>query len=213
MCPVADVPDQAVDRRQVGRPAHCDRAHGSSLPVMAAQVVRVWSGTVHASDADAYLELMREHAIPDYRAVPGNLGAQVWHRPEGDGTVRVTTVSWWDSRASIEAFAGDDIEMARYYDFDDRYLARPRPGDPPPRPPPRRPLTVRRRPARDRRRGAVHATQRNAPAALPALPPVTPYWAKSSASSTWAWPSASANTLRSKVMSARSASRSSVSRS
>ena len=89
---------------------------------MAAQVVRVWSGTIHASDADAYLELMREHAIPDYRAVPGNLGAQVWHRPESDGTVRVTTVSWWDSRASIVAFAGADIETARYYDFDDQYL-------------------------------------------------------------------------------------------
>ena len=89
---------------------------------MGPQVVRVWSGTVRASDASEYLELMRTRAVPDYRAVPGNLGAQVWHRPEGDGTVRVTTVSWWDSHASIEAFAGADIEVARYYDFDDRYL-------------------------------------------------------------------------------------------
>jgi heme-degrading monooxygenase HmoA len=89
---------------------------------MAAVVVRVWSGTVNASDAEAYLQLMRDHAIPDYRAVPGNLDAQVWHRPEADGTVRFTTVSWWESRDAVRAFAGDDIETARYYDFDDRFL-------------------------------------------------------------------------------------------
>ena len=89
---------------------------------MAAQLVRVWSGTVRASDAEAYLELMRAHAVPDYEAVPGCFGAQVWSSPESDDTVRVTTVSWWDSRAAIVAFAGDDIEVARYYDFDDQYL-------------------------------------------------------------------------------------------
>ena len=38
-------------------------------------LVREWSGTVRADAAAAYLELMRRHAIPDYLAVPGNLGA------------------------------------------------------------------------------------------------------------------------------------------
>ncbi len=85
-------------------------------------VVREWSGTVRAEDAAAYLDLMLRHAVPDYRAVPGNLGAQVWRRPDGEGTVRFVTVSWWESREAIAAFAGDDIEAARYYDFDDRYL-------------------------------------------------------------------------------------------
>jgi heme-degrading monooxygenase HmoA len=85
-------------------------------------IVREWSGTVRAADAAEYLELMRQHAVPDYEAVPGNRGAQVWHRPDGDGTVRFTTVSWWDSLDAVAAFAGDDVERARYYDFDERFL-------------------------------------------------------------------------------------------
>lgn len=85
-------------------------------------IVREWSGTVPADVAAAYLELMRRHAIPDYEAVPGNLGAQVWHRPESDDTVRFVTISWWESAAAIVAFAGTNIDEARYYDFDDEFL-------------------------------------------------------------------------------------------
>ena len=85
-------------------------------------IVREWSGTVRAADAAEYLELMRRHAVPDYTGVPGNRGAQVWHRPDGEDAVRFTTVSWWDSLAAVAAFAGDDVEQARYYDFDDRFL-------------------------------------------------------------------------------------------
>jgi heme-degrading monooxygenase HmoA len=85
-------------------------------------LVREWSGTVRSDAAEAYLELMRRHAIPDYLAVPGNLGAQVWHRAESDGEVRFVTVSWWESVAAVVAFAGADIDQARYYDFDDEFL-------------------------------------------------------------------------------------------
>jgi heme-degrading monooxygenase HmoA len=85
-------------------------------------IVREWSGTVRADAAVAYLELMRRHAIPDYQAVPGNLGAQVWHRADGDDTVRFVTVSWWESLAVVVGFAGTDIEQAQYYDFDDDFL-------------------------------------------------------------------------------------------
>ncbi len=31
-------------------------------------------------------------------------------------------MSWWDSMASITAFAGEDLEAARYYPEDDRFL-------------------------------------------------------------------------------------------
>ncbi len=31
-------------------------------------------------------------------------------------------MSLWDSRDSIRAFAGDDIELARYYPEDDEFL-------------------------------------------------------------------------------------------
>jgi heme-degrading monooxygenase HmoA len=85
-------------------------------------IVREWSGTVRADDAPAYLALMRRHALADYQRVPGNLGAQVWHRAEAEDTVRFVTVSWWESLAAVAAFAGDDIDAATYYSFDDDYL-------------------------------------------------------------------------------------------
>lgn len=85
-------------------------------------IVREWSGTVPTAVGDDYLELMRRRAVPDYFAVQGNRDAQVWHRPEEDGTVRFTVVSWWDSLDAVQAFAGEDVDRARYYDFDERFL-------------------------------------------------------------------------------------------
>ena len=36
--------------------------------------------------------------------------------------LHVETLSFWDDEAAIRAFAGDAIEVAKYYDFDDEYL-------------------------------------------------------------------------------------------
>jgi hypothetical protein len=43
-------------------------------------------------------------------------------RDLGDGTIEVSTMSWWDSLDSIRAFAGDDPTRARYYPEDDAFL-------------------------------------------------------------------------------------------
>jgi heme-degrading monooxygenase HmoA len=40
----------------------------------------------------------------------------------GDGLTEVTTLSWWRSMDAIRAFAGIDVEIARYYPLDDRFL-------------------------------------------------------------------------------------------
>ena len=42
-------------------------------------------------------------------------------RPYGDRTEFVT-ISFWDSRESIVAFAGDDIDRAVFYPEDERFL-------------------------------------------------------------------------------------------
>ena len=39
-------------------------------------------------------------------------------RDLGDGTSEVTTLSWWIDMAAIRAFAGEDVEIARYYPED-----------------------------------------------------------------------------------------------
>jgi heme-degrading monooxygenase HmoA len=57
-----------------------------------------------------------------YRRTPGNEGAQLLTRDLGDGRTELITLSWWASIDDIKAFAGDNIEIAKYYPEDDEYL-------------------------------------------------------------------------------------------
>jgi len=84
-------------------------------------IARRWHGRVPDAKAEAYLKLMRDVAIPDYRSVPGNRGAWCLHRREGD-VVHVEMFTFWEDADSIRRFAGDDYEVAKYYPFDDEYL-------------------------------------------------------------------------------------------
>ena len=84
-------------------------------------IVRMWHGITRAADAPEYLRFLEARAVPDYRSVPGNLGVQILHRIEGD-RAHFLTVTWWETRAAIAAFAGTDIEVAKYYPEDRRFL-------------------------------------------------------------------------------------------
>jgi heme-degrading monooxygenase HmoA len=84
-------------------------------------VVRIWRGRTKAEDADAYVEYMNETGMRALGETPGNLGVQMWRRTEGD-EAEFAVVSQWESRQAIVAFAGEDIETARYYPEDDRFL-------------------------------------------------------------------------------------------
>ncbi|TDC91429.1 antibiotic biosynthesis monooxygenase [Nonomuraea deserti] len=84
-------------------------------------IARIWHGTTPVDKSADYLRLMREVAIPDYRSTPGNRGAYVLHRESG-GVAHFQMLTFWDSEESVTAFAGDDVTVAKYYDFDDAYL-------------------------------------------------------------------------------------------
>jgi heme-degrading monooxygenase HmoA len=71
--------------------------------------------------ADAYLAFLTERALPDYRRIAGNLGAWILRREEGERT-HFTTLTFWESREAIAAFAGDDISLAKYYPEDRDFL-------------------------------------------------------------------------------------------
>ena len=84
-------------------------------------IMRAWHGVTPAAKADEYLDLMLGVAVPDYKAIPGNRGVYVLRRIEGaDGHVLLLTL--WDSADAIRQFAGEDIDKAKYYDFDKDYL-------------------------------------------------------------------------------------------
>lgn len=84
-------------------------------------IARHWHGRVPAALAADYLKLMAEVALPDYREIEGNLRAWCLHRPEGD-IVHVEMLTLWKDEAAIRRFAGEDLTLAKYYEFDPDFL-------------------------------------------------------------------------------------------
>ena len=84
-------------------------------------IVRLWHGRVPTEKAAAYRAFLNARAIPDYRSVPGNLGVYILERPEGEVT-HFVTLTFWESLDAIRAFAGDEVEKARYYPEDRDFL-------------------------------------------------------------------------------------------
>jgi hypothetical protein len=84
-------------------------------------IARTWHGVTPVAKADEYLRLMLTVAVPDYRAVPGNLGVYVLRRLEGDHA-HFLLLTLWQSEDAIRAFAGADMARAKYYPFDADFL-------------------------------------------------------------------------------------------
>lgn len=84
-------------------------------------IARTWHGVTPGAKADDYLQLMQTIAVPDYQAIPGNRGVYVMRRNEGD-VAHFLLLTLWDSADAIRQFAGEDMDKAKYYDFDADYL-------------------------------------------------------------------------------------------
>jgi heme-degrading monooxygenase HmoA len=84
-------------------------------------IVRMWHGRVPTSKADAYRRFLNERAIPDYRSVAGNLSVHILERNEGEIT-HFATMTFWKNMEAIKGFAGDDVELAKYYPEDQEFL-------------------------------------------------------------------------------------------
>jgi hypothetical protein len=59
--------------------------------------------------------------IEGYERTPGNRGAWLMWRVDGD-QAEFVTMSLWESRDVVEGFAGQDIERAVFYPEDDHFL-------------------------------------------------------------------------------------------
>jgi heme-degrading monooxygenase HmoA len=79
------------------------------------------AGWTRSEDTDAYAEYIVGTGIAEYKATPGNRGAYLISRPDGERT-EFLTVSFWDDHESIVAFAGEDIDQAVFYPEDDAFL-------------------------------------------------------------------------------------------
>ncbi len=82
----------------------------------------MWRGWIRTQDRDAYVAYVTATGIDEYRATPGNQGAHILTRDLGDGRTEMVTFSLWTSREVIVGFAGEDIDVAKFYPEDDKYL-------------------------------------------------------------------------------------------
>jgi hypothetical protein len=75
--------------------------------------VRTWSARADAEGAGNYSRYFTAMLLPELRKLPGFEGAYLLRRDlDGDGTVELTTHTFWESPEAIGAFAGDDITVA-----------------------------------------------------------------------------------------------------
>ena len=84
-------------------------------------IVRIWRGITPKDQADAYLEHLQQTALPALSEQPGQRGAWVLRRVQGD-RCEIVLLSLWDSLDSVRAFAGDEPERAVYFAEDDKFL-------------------------------------------------------------------------------------------
>ena len=84
-------------------------------------ITRMWHGRVPTAKAQAYRAFLNARAIPDYRSVEGNISVHILERTEGEIT-HFITLTFWKDMGSIKAFAGEDVEVAKYYPEDKNYL-------------------------------------------------------------------------------------------
>lgn len=84
-------------------------------------IARIWHGVTPAAKANAYYDYLEASGVKEYRQTKGNRGVYVFRKVAGDRADFVL-VSLWDSYESIRAFAGDDLEKARYFPEDREFL-------------------------------------------------------------------------------------------
>ena len=84
-------------------------------------IARMWFGRTKAEDYDTYLEYLEESGVAALKETPGNRGVMVVRRLDGD-EAEFGVISFWDSFDDVKAFAGEDVDAARYFPDDERFL-------------------------------------------------------------------------------------------
>jgi heme-degrading monooxygenase HmoA len=84
-------------------------------------IARTWRGWTAAADADEYVDYLHETGLKEYRETPGNRGAWILRRVDGE-RAEFVTLTFWDDMDAVRRFAGEEPERAVYYAEDERFL-------------------------------------------------------------------------------------------
>ena len=74
-------------------------------------IVRTWSARATPSGAAEYHAYFADVLVPELRALAGFAGAYLLSRDD-DGTVELTTHTFWGSYDAIRSFAGEDMSRS-----------------------------------------------------------------------------------------------------
>ncbi len=84
-------------------------------------IARIWRGRTRAEDYEAYTQFLKRRAIPDYAGTEGFI-KYIFLRQLKDGEGHFVLITFWQDVESIQKFAGEDYERAKYYPEDQDYL-------------------------------------------------------------------------------------------
>lgn len=84
-------------------------------------IMRIWRGITPKEQGDAYLEHLRQTALPALAEQAGQCGAWVLRRVQGD-RCEFQLLTLWDSMDALRTFAGNQPERAIYFAEDDKFL-------------------------------------------------------------------------------------------
>jgi len=84
-------------------------------------IARTWHGVTEASKANEYLDYLKKTGVAEYKKTEGNRGVYVLQRVERD-RAHFLLLTFWDSEDAIKRFAGAEIEKAKYYPEDEKFL-------------------------------------------------------------------------------------------
>lgn len=85
-------------------------------------ILREWRALIRRDRNKEYLDYVYATGITAYRRTAGCLWAAAALRDIDEERSEIVTLSLWTVPDAIKAFAGDDIERARYFPKDDDYL-------------------------------------------------------------------------------------------
>lgn len=84
-------------------------------------IARIWRGLTAVENADEYLDYLRLTGLKEYRETPGNRGAFVLRRTQGE-RCEFVLISIWNSLDAVREYVGGNADVAKYYPDDTRYL-------------------------------------------------------------------------------------------
>lgn len=85
---------------------------------------REWKARCPDAQKEGFIQYLYETGIKETSATSGFKGAQIFSRSL-NGKTEITLISYWVSLASIKAFAGEDISIAKLYPEDATYELEP----------------------------------------------------------------------------------------